>query len=161
MKLIDLDNSWGEGILQDWYIYSVNPDDEPQWTEAHIEELCNDFYVIPKETTKYDIDCNPDRLKELAEADRESRCLVLPCKVGDKYYAIQRTCSDGGYAKKGEYFPTGSDCEYCDIRDCDKEFIIREHKFNSLNFIVDCMEYIGEFLFLTKEEAEKALEGLE
>ena len=50
MKLVDLDNSWGESILQDWYIYSVNPDDEPQWTEAHIEELCNDFYVIPKET---------------------------------------------------------------------------------------------------------------
>lgn len=51
MKLVDLDNSWGESILQDWYIYSVNPDDEPQWTEAHIEELCNDFYVIPKETS--------------------------------------------------------------------------------------------------------------
>lgn len=102
-----------------------------------------------------------DRLKELAEADKEGRCLVLPCKVGDTYYAIQKTCSDGGCAKKGEYFPCESDCEYCDIRDCDKEFIIREHKFNSLNFIVDYMKYIGEFLFLTKEEAEKALEGLE
>lgn len=101
-----------------------------------------------------------DRLRELTQADKEGRCLVLPCKVGDTYYTIQKTCSDGGYAKKGEYFPCESDCEYCDIRDCDKEFIIREHKFNSLNFIVDCMEYIGEFLFLTKEEAEKALEGL-
>ena len=83
MKFIDLDDSWGEGILQDWYIHSVNPDDIPQWTDEHIEELCKDFYVIPKETTKYDIDCDLDRLKELAEADKEGRCLVLPCKVGD------------------------------------------------------------------------------
>lgn len=50
MRLVDLDNSWGEGILQDWYIHSVNPDDPPQWTDEHIEELCKDFYVIPKET---------------------------------------------------------------------------------------------------------------
>lgn len=83
MRLVDLDNSWGEGILQDWYIHSVNPDDPPQWTDEHIEELCKDFYVIPKETTKYDIDCNFDRLQELAEADKEGRCLVLPCKVGE------------------------------------------------------------------------------
>ena len=83
MKFIDLDDSWGEGILQDWYIHSVNPDDIPQWTDEHIEELCKDFYVIPKETTKYDIDCDLDRLKELAEADKEGRCLVLPCKPSD------------------------------------------------------------------------------
>ena len=73
MKLINLDNSWGEGILQDWYIHSVDPDDIPQWTDEHIEELCKDFYVIPKETTKYDIDCNPDRLKELVEFFYERR----------------------------------------------------------------------------------------
>ena len=158
MRLIDADNAWGIGILQDWYIHSVSSDDIPQWTDEHIEELCNDFYVIPKKTIKYDINCNLDRLKELAEADKESRCVVLPCKVGDTYYTIQKTCSDGGYAKKGEYFPSGSDCEYCDARDCDKELTILEHKFNSLSFIVDHMEYIGKSLFLTKEEAEGVLE---
>lgn len=29
---------------------------------------------------------NLDRLKELADADKEGRCLVLPCKVGDTVY---------------------------------------------------------------------------
>lgn len=72
MRLIDADNAWGTGILQDWYIHSVSPDDIPQWTDKHIEELCNDFYVIPKETIKYYINCNLDRLKELAEADKEA-----------------------------------------------------------------------------------------
>ena len=78
MRLIDADNAWGIGILQDWYIHSVNPDDIPQWTDEHIEELCKDFYVIPKETAKYDIDCNLDRLKELTQADKEGRCLIFP-----------------------------------------------------------------------------------
>lgn len=37
-----------ETYLIDWYISSVD-DSEPVWTEAHIEELMNDFYLIPKE----------------------------------------------------------------------------------------------------------------
>ena len=36
------------GTLADWYINSVSSDDKPVWTEKHIEELLNDFYVIPK-----------------------------------------------------------------------------------------------------------------
>lgn len=35
------------GYLYDWYIASVM-DDEPVWTEKHIEELFNDFILIPK-----------------------------------------------------------------------------------------------------------------
>ena len=35
------------GYLYDWYIASVT-DAEPVWTEAHLEELCNDFIIIPK-----------------------------------------------------------------------------------------------------------------
>lgn len=29
-----------------------------------------------------------DRLRELAQADRERRCVVLPCKVGDTVYRV-------------------------------------------------------------------------
>ena len=36
------------GILSDWYIYSVG-DKKPVWTEEHLDELFNDFYLIPKE----------------------------------------------------------------------------------------------------------------
>lgn len=41
--------------LHDWYIASVLEDDEPVWTEAHIEELANDFIVIPKDTPAADV----------------------------------------------------------------------------------------------------------
>ena len=34
-------------------------------------------------------DYDLDRLKELVEADREGRCVVLPCKIGDTVYDIQ------------------------------------------------------------------------
>lgn len=35
------------GYLADWYIRSVT-NDPPVWTEEHIEELFNDFYLVPK-----------------------------------------------------------------------------------------------------------------
>lgn len=34
-------------------------------------------------------DYDLDRLKELVEADREGRCVVLPCKIGDTVYDIR------------------------------------------------------------------------
>ena len=37
-----------ESYLIDWYINSVD-ESEPVWTEEHIYELFNDFYLIPKE----------------------------------------------------------------------------------------------------------------
>ena len=35
----------------------------------------------------------PDRLRELAQADKEGRCVVLPCKIGDTVYHIAK-CRD-------------------------------------------------------------------
>ncbi len=48
------------GYLTDWYINSVAEYDdeklnEPRWTEKHIEELTNDFIVIPKDTPTADV----------------------------------------------------------------------------------------------------------
>lgn len=40
--------SYDHATLSDWYISSVS-NDPPVWTEEHIEELLNDFYVIPRE----------------------------------------------------------------------------------------------------------------
>lgn len=52
---IDKNEAVDEGYLQDWYISSVSEDDEPVWTDAHIEELANDFIVIPKDTPAADV----------------------------------------------------------------------------------------------------------
>lgn len=42
------------GYLSDWYISSVG-DEPPVWTDAHIDELLNDFIVIPKDTKPADV----------------------------------------------------------------------------------------------------------
>ena len=82
--------------------------------------------------------------------------------MGDKYYRVQRTCSDGGYEIKGEYFPSYSDCEYyCGVKECDKEYVITEHIFSSLDEILNKRNDIGSYYFITKEEAEQKLKAVE
>lgn len=86
--------------------------------------------------------CDLDRLEELAEADREGRLVVLPCKVGDKLYRV--------FA--GEIF---------------------EHRVGSMKYLaiqgrwdIDTTPFcsyvessIGKTIFLTHEQAERALEA--
>lgn len=85
-----------------------------------------------------------DRLRELAEADKDGRLVVLPCKIGDKLYRV--------FA--GEIF---------------------EHRVGSMKYFAiqgkwdietypfcPCAESsIGKTVFLTREEAKEALEGME
>lgn len=42
-------NCADEGFLQDWYQSSVDKSN-PVWTDEHISELMNDFYVVPKDS---------------------------------------------------------------------------------------------------------------
>ena len=48
-RLVDLEKAMDKSTLCDWYITSVSPKNEPVWTYRHIEELLNDFYIIPKD----------------------------------------------------------------------------------------------------------------
>lgn len=48
-RLVDLEKAMDESTLYDWYVTSVKQKDTPVWTGEHIEELLNDFYVIPKD----------------------------------------------------------------------------------------------------------------
>lgn len=81
------------------------------------------------------------RLRELAKADRDGRLVVLPCKVGDTVY----------FALLG--------------RIIEKQVFSIVSFSNSIRIYCDgTSEYfrpedIGETFFLTREEAEKALEG--
>ena len=84
------------------------------------------------------------RLRELAEADKDGRVVVQPCKIGDKLYRV--------FA--GEIF---------------------EHRVGSMKYFAiqgrwdietypfcPCVESsIGKTIFLTREEAEKALTEME
>ena len=87
--------------------------------------------------------CDLDRLEKLAEADRAGRLVVQPCKMGDILYRV--------FA--GEIF---------------------EHRVGSMKYFAiqgrwdietypfcPCVESsIGKTIFLTREEAKKALEAM-
>ena len=76
-----------------------------------------------------------DRLRELAEADKGGRVVVLPCKVGDTVWRIKRTF---------ETYPDKS-----------KPYIEPDA------FLLQDVFNIGKTVFLTREEAEKALAKME
>ena len=60
---------------------------------ATIEDILGDDYDL-------------DRLRDLVEADRDGRCVVLPCKVGDTLYRIQRFKRGKNWRKEAEYIQT-------------------------------------------------------
>lgn len=54
-KYIDVDSSaYDYGTLVDWLISSVGPE-PPVWTDAHIDELMNDFLIFPNDTPTADV----------------------------------------------------------------------------------------------------------
>lgn len=42
-------NAVSINYLQSWYLDSIDETKEPIWTDKHIRELFNDFYLIPKQ----------------------------------------------------------------------------------------------------------------
>lgn len=56
----------------------------PNWKAKAINRLFDIEDILGDD---YDL----DRLKELVEVDREGRCVVLPCRVGDTLYYIGGT----------------------------------------------------------------------
>lgn len=81
------------------------------------------------------------RLRELAEADKDGRLVVLPCKAGDTIYHISKV--------RTSHFE-------------DDKIIIDDEgrwKIYEMPFALIHLPYIGKSYFLTREEAEKALEA--
>lgn len=82
-----------------------------------------------------------ERLRKLAEADKDGRLAVLPCKVGDTIYHISKV--------RTSHFE-------------DDKIIIDDEgrwKIYEMPFALVHLSYIGKSYFLTREEAEKALEA--
>lgn len=93
-------------------------------------------------------------IRELAEADRDGRCVVLPCKVGDTIYAIVQVFGgDGVYHKITEKKITG-----IGGNTMNKVWMVNRE--NSLEDRFSPSEF-GRTVFLTREEAEKALAEME
>ena len=85
------------------------------------------------------------RLRELAEADKDGRVVVLPCRQGDELWTY---CN---HPVKRVYSFTVSDVSTLNGRTV----------LNTLGLGTIRPEDIGKTVFLTREEAEKALQEME
>lgn len=83
--------------------------------------------------------------------------IVPPCKVGDKFYKVERWCTEGGYWEKPRY-AYSSTCEDC-CEECDGKDEIIEYTFHSPQQILLLERVFGKYVFLTREEAEAKLKG--
>ena len=83
-----------------------------------------------------------DRMREIVAAERGGRVVVLPCKLGDTVYHIGKV--------RTSHFED------------DKIIIDDEGRWGiyKMPFALIHLPYIGESYFLTREDAEKALEGM-
>lgn len=92
-----------------------------------------------------------DRVRELAEADKEGRVAVLPCKVGDTVWVTAARVI-------GKWMPE-------QLSQPDAAVILRTYIDKDGKYLFETERYtfergiIGKAVFLTREEAERAMEG--
>jgi hypothetical protein len=86
-----------------------------------------------------------DRLREMCDAEREQRCVVLPCKVGDTVWKIRAVFS---------YYSKPMEDRVGGIIISDKEILVCCT--SGVKFSTDS---VGKTVFLTREEAEAALDN--
>lgn len=105
-------------------------------------ELCAEFarayaegrYIVMRDAEQEGV----ARLRELADADKAGRLVVLPCKVGDPVYLI--------VTKRA--------------RNYTQEFrFVKKSRLTFLN-MERILQDFGKEAFLTREEAEEALEAM-
>ena len=119
-----------------------------------------DTHMMPSDVTSMRMDMaiiaalfngvDVDRMKELAEADKDGWLVVLPCKVGDRLYEVTGRKTISVYkvrAIRVELFGLFIEWD-----------IVEGFVWQSLSGIN--AGDIGKTVFLTREEAEKALEAM-
>ena len=93
------------------------------------------------------------RLRELARADAEGRLVVLPCKVGDNvYFLLQELDGEWYISSPIRITEIGTRGFWTSAFPVEKP--------NAMDDFTSWSEF-GKTVFLTKEEAEKALEARE
>jgi hypothetical protein len=85
-----------------------------------------------------------DRLRELAEADKDGRVIVLPAKIGDTLYAVTRF----GIEKRV-------------VKEIAAPFFYNTYESSDRAALPTAIRNFGKTVFLTRKEAEKALQEME
>jgi hypothetical protein len=125
-------------------------DSECEPEEVLPKEKADEIALKPMRLADLESLCSYDRLRELAEADKDERVAVLPCRVGDKLYEVTGRKTISVYKVKAirvELFGLFIEWD-----------IVEGFVWKSLSGI-NAGE-IGKTVFLTRKDAEKALEAM-
>lgn len=123
----------GDGIFSDWGVPEKFKGEDVD-AVGTIEDILGDTYDI-------------DRLRELVEADKDGRCVALPCNVGDTVWILDTV--RGIYSAKVRTFFVGCPSFWGDTD-------------NAIQMIrtTECdipIKHFGNTVFLARESAEAAL----
>ena len=108
-------------------------------------EQCENVKVII-ESAFSDDTSKAERIRELLKADKEGRLVVLPCRQGDELWTYGN-------------FPQGREVYRFTVSDVST--LNGRTVLNTLGLGTIRPEDIGKTVFLSREEAEKALQGME
>jgi hypothetical protein len=100
------------------------------------------FEVLERLAAYEDTGLTPAEVAELAEAKKDGRLVVLPCKVGTRVWIISQNCD----LCHDMYIE-----EPCLFGDCEYRGVIESV------FTLSMTDIFGKTVFLTREEAEEAL----
>ena len=121
----------------------------PNWKAKVIDRLAAIEDILGDD---YDL----DRLKEMVEADREGKCVLLPCKIGSKLYRTSM--------RKMQVYEVSVSREYFhDSKNNATLFAVQIFENGKKSTSYECFKEkdIGKTVFLTRKEAEAALERME
>lgn len=138
--------------MQDLYyrlsqIEDILCDDTDEYDLDRLSVLCNQRMTMREEVSqRFSLTAKIplDRLRELAEADREGRCVVLPCKRDDVLWTFQTYPSERVYS-----------FHVADLSTLNGRTMLN----TDIMGVVDARD-VGKAAFLTRAEAEAALAKL-
>lgn len=139
-----------------------------KWEEAAWSRLAayEDAHMMPADVMSMRMDmaiitallhdCDVDRMRELAEADRAGRLVVLPCKVGDTVWVTGRDNVPREMALEApDIRAVCTDEDNLCMSTCNR----KPDGFCAYRLRNDGAD-VGKTVFLTHEEAEAALEAM-
>jgi hypothetical protein len=112
-----------------------------------------DTGMTPEEIKKVQAAVNPipfGRFREIMEAERDGRCVVLPCKVGDRIYVLETKCD-----YEDECYNTTRPC--CRCKHEGEKYQEVEVRIASWSDMQTINDGFGKTVFLTRPNAEAAL----
>lgn len=145
-----LANGYPRNIPEERFLRLADYEDTGR-TPEEVTALGNLFdYVLEESKTLTGQLALLNRIRDLAEADKDGRLVVLPCKVGDTVYEVTSRKTISEYRVKAIRVEL-----FCTFIEWD---IVAGFVDKSIFGVP--VDEIGKTVFLTREEAEAALEAM-